>query len=160
MPSLRITRYKFEDARRGVWGLVVGHLILGMILLMPDGTPLFSFGRGQLCLLIAMVFTIAQRHYNWLDHPVNFALIALYASFLTVEYFAFGFPDTLQPVRAYGPPSKGIMLTILLYAIPPVYVGLRVVMVAQLISVLVWGGRFRAVEGLGADASAGLEVEE
>ncbi|WP_157500874.1 hypothetical protein [Lewinella sp. 4G2] len=143
MVSARIAHYKFEDARATNWSIVVIHVLMAALLLVPDDVQLATFGRGHLCLLIALMFSVAQYYYDWLNQSINYAIIGFYLALLVFDFLTFGVPDVLLPISGTGPPSKGFMLVMVVYALPTVYVGLRVVAVGQLIYLVITRSKLR-----------------
>jgi len=70
----RILQHRFTDSKANVITLAVVHFVFAVLLLFPGKIAVFSWGRPQLCLLIAGIFLGLYRYYDWKNHAVNLAI--------------------------------------------------------------------------------------
>ena len=131
----RIQEYRYEDAKELLNVLVAGNLILALLMLFPDFEVLSS-GRSQILLLTILIYIIAIRGYDWKSRSVNILSIVFYITLCIYELYAFGSPAYLIDYDAYTI-SKGIMLDLLIWSLPSIYVLLRFALVIPLIKMAI-----------------------
>lgn len=122
----RILAYQLSDSKRGLWTIAILHVLLFLMMLIPEDTSLMSWGRPQLCLLIAAGSIALFRYYAWLDYLVNLGWAAVYGALLIYEWQAFGLPESLVQSPVGPTISKGFMLDVMLHFLPWIYGGIRV----------------------------------
>ncbi len=142
----RIISYRFADSKVNVITLAVIHLGLGILLLVPPGAQVWSWGRPQLCLLLALGFFALYRLYDWRSTANNLIWLGLYLLSLLYEFTAYGFPGAPMAMSDAGTLGKGIFTEMFIQSLPAVYVGLRLIMTVLLLTVIRAGWQLNKVD--------------
>lgn len=131
----KIAEYKFEDAIGGVNAIIGLHVFFFMIFFLFSLGQI-SHGRSLMCIVVALVYLVALKYYDWMSYRINALLIGLYVSLCIVEWGFLGMPfiGYLEDNYMF---NKGVMLDFFIAMIPYIYVGLRLGLIIPLLSVTV-----------------------
>lgn len=125
--SSKIKRYRFEDSRRLINGTILGNLILGIILILPNRNSLWESTHVHLCLITAAALFVVNRVYNWKSSRTNLMILGLYLLVVFLEYMIAGLPSSPVQLDVNNHRiSKGIMFDLVVIILPALYLAARV----------------------------------
>lgn len=133
----RIAQYQYEDKIRGLYTTIVGNLLLFLVLMLPDFDNILQRPHALICLATAVIFFTFKKSYDWKVNLTNILLVVFYLGLVVYEYFQYGLP--------YGPlhyryenyqMSKGFMFDLLVWALPLIYLGIRILLVVPLVRMI------------------------
>ncbi len=130
-PSKAIIEYQFELVRPLISATIFGNLLLvfAFMLTLNIYSPHILF-----CIGTALLFSIANKHYDWRRSSMNFIWICIYLTIFFLEFLDLGLMH-INAIENIHSARIRLMLNFILGVIPITYPMIRLFLVIPLIQV-------------------------
>lgn len=128
--------YRFDDSRNLFWATIVGNLLLAAFLAAPNLADFPYSMHVQVSFYTACLAFAVHRLYDWNSQPVNALILIVYLAGCGVEYAAWGLPGPPVPVDEGQYMGKGLFFEIVMWSLPLIYMGLRVLLGLPVVGIM------------------------
>ena len=128
----KIKEYKYIDSKNGLYATVFANLLLFLCITFVS-TLSFNI-HATISMISAIAIFVLIRVYDWKSQSINLFVIGAYLGLFLWEFLALG---TAGVAISYHTGeyeiSKGIMFDLMVWALPSMYMGIRLLAVIPLI---------------------------
>ncbi len=128
--------YRFEDSRNLFRATIAGNLLLAAFMAAPNLADFPYSMHVQISFYTACLAFVVHRLYDWISQPVNALILIVYLAGCGVEFAVWGLPGPPVPVDEGQYMGKGLFFEIVMWSLPLIYIGLRVLLALPIVSIL------------------------
>ena len=131
-----LAEYKFEDSRNLFNATILGNFLLALFMAAPNLADFPYNIHVQISFYTACLAFAVQRLYDWNSQEMNAVILIVYLGICAAEYGIWGLPG--QPLSAQQGlyMGKGIFFDIIVWSLPLIYLGLRVLLALPVVSIM------------------------
>ncbi|MCH2083136.1 hypothetical protein [Kordia sp.] len=128
----KIKAYKYIDRKNGLYTTVFANLLL--FLCITFASTLSFNTHAMISMISAMVIFMLISVYDWKSPSINLFVTGGYLGFFLWEFFTLGTAGvSISYQMAEYQVSKGIMFDLMVWTLPSMYMGIRLLAVIPLI---------------------------
>ncbi|MCB0580519.1 MAG: hypothetical protein KDD10_14565 [Phaeodactylibacter sp.] len=129
--------YRFDDSRNLFNATIVGNLLLAVFMAAPNLADFPYSGHVQTSFYTACLAFALQRLYNWGSQKANALILIVYLAACGAEYAIWGLPGSPLSTKEDPYMGKGLFLEIVLWSLPLIYIGLRVLLALPIVLTMI-----------------------
>jgi hypothetical protein len=128
----KIKEYKYIDSKNGLYATVFANLLLFLCITFSS-TLSFNL-HATISMISAIAIFMLIRVYDWKNQSINLFIIGGYLGIFLWEFLALGTAGvTISYQTGEYEISKGVMFDLMVWALPSMYMGIRLLAVIPLI---------------------------
>ena len=129
--------YRFDDSRNLFNATIAGNLLLAVFMAAPNLADFPYSTHVQVSFYTACLGFALHRLYDWKSQEVNVLILIAYLGICGAEYAMWGLPGPVTPTDKGQYIGKGIFFEIVMWAMPLIYMGVRVFLALPIVSIIV-----------------------